>query len=203
MITKFTCHAVALLRVAFFLAITLQSFGQNSTPVSLSRANELLNSGDAGTLRNHLVSKLQATAGKVSTAEKITLSGHGKTVNCEIVSQLVSYKRENVEQIVVNFTESGVTRSINLVQYANGDVGVLEGDKLVTYSLASREQACLDELFGPGSNCATCKNKVNVCRTSNNNRVIKTLKCLLLNVDGSCLACGVDYYTLAACILLP
>lgn len=198
--TSFNGRPAALLTIAFFLTASL--FAQNTTALSLARANELLNQGNAGVLRNHLVSRLQATAGKISTSEKISVSsGSGKTLTCEIVSQLVSYKRESVEQITLNFTENGVTRTIDLVQYANGDLGVLEGEKLVTYSLASREQQCLEDLFGPGSNCAACLNKVNVCRS--NNRVVKILKCLLQNIDGSCIACGVDYYAISVCILLP
>lgn len=202
MITSFNGRRAALLTVAFLLAICSTTSGQSSSVIPNVRALELLSADDAGTLRTHLVSKLQGKPDKISTSERITISGNRKTVTCDIVSQLVTYKTGNLEQITVRFTEEGVTNSINLVQYANGELGVLEGGKLVTYSLASPQQTCLDALFGPGSNCATCRTKVNNCRNSSN-RVVKILGCLLRNIDGSCLACGVDYYAISVCILLP
>lgn len=202
MMTNFIGRSAALLTVAFFLAISVTASGQKSTPISLTRANELLTAGDAGILRDHLVSKLNGKLDKISTSERISIVVDRKAVELDIVSQLVSYKTGNIEQITASFTEDGVIKTINLVQYANGEVGVLEGDKLVTYSLASREQACLDQIFGPGSNCAACKSKVTACRNSSN-RVVKILACLARNIDGSCFACGVSLSIISACILLP
>jgi hypothetical protein len=201
MISNFFGRNAALLTVAFFLAITATAFGQTASRIEAKLVDQLLTTNDAGILRRHLVDHLK---GKVesttATGEKFSITGSGRSITCELVSQTVVIGREKVEQISLVYKESGVTRSLDFVQYANGDFGKLEGAQLVTYSLSANRQACLNELFGPGSNCAACKNKVNAC-LANNTRLFKVYACLLRNIDGTCLACGVDYYLVLGCIL--
>lgn len=203
MISNFNGRRATLLSVALLLAVFTNTFAQRVVNIPTATATELLKTGEAGILRSHLIDELKAKADPtISTAQRITVSGSNRTVTSEVVSQFVTLKNEKVEQITVTFTEAGVTKSINLVQYANDKLGILQGGQLVTYSLATREQDCLNALFGPGSDCKTCETKINTCRNSSR-RITKILSCLLQNIDGSCLRCGIDFYAISVCILLP
>ncbi len=184
-----------LLTVAIFMAIFSTAFAQ--TPITQVRAKQLLAEGDAGVLRNHLISKLGATPGKIGDAEKRILTVNGKKVNLQFVSQLVSYKRELVDQITIKITENGITKSLDFVQYANGDIGKLEGTELVTYSGVGTGGNCLDQLTAA---CSPCRAKIASCLGVS--RAYKIYLCLLSKIDGSCLNCGVTAYAILACILL-
>lgn len=201
MISNFIGRRAALLSVAFFMAVSTFCFGQ-STPIAATRAVELLSGGESGILRTHLLSTLKGKAEKINTSERFTAGAAGKQVVFDVVSQSITLRSGNVEQITIKITEAGITKSIDLVQYANDQLGTMQGGNLVTYSLKSREQDCLNQIFGPGSDCQACLAKVTTCRNSST-RITKILSCLLRSIDGSCLRCGIDYYTIYACILLP
>ncbi len=200
MISKLIGRSAALLTVAFFMAISSLANGQTVTKLSANSVKQILISNDAGLLRSHLIDKLKGKINAGATGERFTVSGNGRSITTELVSQTVTIGKEKVEQISFIYKESGVTKTIDFVQFANGDLGKLKGNKLVTYSLASNRQACLDALFGPGSNCAACRTKVNNC-ISSSNRILKVLGCLLRSMDGACINCGIEYYMVVGCIV--
>ncbi len=198
MISKLICRNAAQITLAFFLAISFTASAQTVTTLTNLRAGDLLKTADAGTLRAHMVDQLKAKIMDQAVGERFTAGA--RSITCELVSQNVMIGRDKVEQISLVYIESGVTRTLDFVQYANGDFGKLEGNKLVTYSLSSNRQECLNALFGAGSDCAACKTKVLSCLNSSP-RLYKQLSCLLRSIDGSCLRCGVDYYLVMGCIL--
>ncbi|GEM_PF-5935832 len=193
-------RSAALLTVVFFLASFTTASGQRETTLTKAKRTELLNTVEAVNYRNHLVDKL---GGKLNITDgasnAISVTGDGKTVICEIVSQFVTLRSGNVEQISIRITENNVVQEVNLVQYANGDLGTLEGDKLVTYTLSNTSAACVAALAGNGPSCTACRNKLNTCFS--NNRVVKIIGCLLRNFDGSCLSCGYQLDAIVACVL--
>ena len=202
MIKHFIGRCAALLTVALLAATFTTVQGQTTTPIAKFMANQLLTSGDAAVLRTHLLDKLQGKIDPAAgTSEKTTLSVGGNSVTCEVVSQFITLKNERVEQISINTIQDGTSNTINLVQYANGDLGRLEGGNLVAYSLASRGRECLDELFSSNPNCTICKNKVNNC-INRNTRVSRIALCLASNFDGSCISCGLTLTQILTCILL-
>lgn len=202
MISIVNCRRAALLSFAILFASCVSSFGQAVTTKAIPKAkrDQLLTTGEAGSYRSILLNKLggrvEATGG---VSENYSLIANGKSISCDLVSELVSLKSGNIEQITIKITEAGSVREFNLVQYANGDLGTLEGDKLVTYSLSNNSSACLDAQNGQGPSCTACRNKLNTC--FGNNRVVRIIGCLLKNFDGSCISCGYQVDVIVACVL--
>lgn len=201
MIAKSFGRVATLLTFALLLASSTLSYAQKIISLSSTQVGDLFSGTDAGALRNKLITLHSGKVGATGAAEQISFTEGSKSVRIEYASQLITYKAGNAEQITIKITENNVVNTINLVQYDNGQVGTLDGNNLSVRSLRGNYEDCINDLFGPGSACAACETKINNCMHSNL-RVIKMLQCFIRSIDGSCVSCGVDYYTLYACVLL-
>ena len=202
MISKCFGRLAALMIIALTLANSSALNAQKLVTLNTTQAGELLAATDASALRNKLITLNSGKAGAVGTAEQLSFSQGGKSVRFEYASQLITYKGGNAEQITIKITENSIVNTINLVQYDNGQIGILDGtSNLSVRSLRSNIEDCLDSAFGAGSACAACETKIKTC-FQNNTRVIRMLQCMLRSIDGNCISCGIDMYTISACFLV-
>lgn len=202
MISKCFGRLATFMLFALTLGNTSLLNAQKIISLSSSQAGDLLAGTEAGALRNKVIALNNGKTGALGAAEQLSFSEGGKSVRIEYASQLITYKGGNAEQITIKITENSLVNTINLVQYDNGQVGIIDGtSNLSVRSLSGNYEDCINDVFGPGSACAACKTKITNCMHSNL-RLIKVLQCFLRSIDGSCIACGIHYSDLYTCVLL-
>lgn len=196
MITNFIGRSATLLMLAFFLAISTNSNGQTVKTLPTNLVDQLLREDLVDNLHSHLVGKLKATVDKNILAESINISANGQTLNCEILSQLVSYNREKLELVSLRFTQGAKVRVAALVQYANGDLAELQGNNLVTYSHTKEVKVCAGDA---GSECTACSAGGNAA-LARSAGIAQKISGFFKATKGNCLACYGDIDDVIECI---
>ncbi len=193
MAIKLLGRMAALLSIAFFMAISFSASGQKSVPLATTRFNQLLTTGDAGTLRTQLLKLPGATVSRKGVAETHSGTFNKKAVTVEIASQFINTSNGEVEQVTILVNEGGQATTIALAQYGNGGLyGRLVGGILeVTEQTVANYETCLLAPENAPAACGKCGEQIFECDNTNTAIASACIVARLLNPLGACVRCGV------------
>lgn len=186
------CRFSALITLAFFTAINVTAFGQKSTPLATTRFNQLLTTGEAGSLRAELLKQPGATLGRKGVSESQSGTFNRKAVTVDIASQFISTREGEVEQVAIFINDGGQTKTLSLAQFSNGGFGRLVNGILEPYEQAALNyETCLFGSENAPAACEKCLDQITECSNPNTAIASACMVGRLLNPVGACVRCGV------------